>query len=95
MLNSKTRAKLRTLANKTDTIFQIGKNGISDETVHQVDEALTARELIKLHVLDSSPVSVHEAAEELAEKSRADVVQVIGGRFVLYRKNHEKPKIVL
>jgi len=93
MINSKQRAKLRAMANGYDTILQIGKSGISAETIVQADGALTARELIKLRVLESSPVSVREAAQELAEKTRADIVQVIGGRFILYRRNPKEPKI--
>jgi len=93
MITSKQRAALRSMANSHDTIFQVGKSGISPETVTQIDEALKARELIKLRVLRSSPLTAHEAAQELAEKTCAEVVQVIGGRFVLYRRNPKEPKI--
>ena len=93
MINSKQRAKLRAIANSYDTIFQIGKAGISAETIAQTDGALTARELIKLRVLETSPLTAREAAQELAEKTKADIVQVIGGRFVLYRRNPKEPKI--
>jgi len=93
MINSKQRAKLRAMANSYETIVQIGKSGISDETVVQADGALKTRELIKLRVLESSPVTAREAAQELAEKTHADIVQVIGGRFVLYRRNPKEPKI--
>jgi len=93
MITSKQRAKLRSVANTYDTIFQVGKAGISAETITQINEALTARELIKLRVLKSSPLTAAEAAQELAEKTHAEVVQVIGGRFVLYRRNPKEPKI--
>ncbi len=93
MLNSKQRAGLKGLANSIDTILQIGKNEISDTLVKQVDDALTARELIKLRVLETAPYSPQEAAELLAEKTRSEVVQVIGTRFVLYRRNYKKPVI--
>lgn len=97
MLNSRQRAALRGLANSMDTIFQIGKNGVTEETCHQISNALEARELIKVKVLETSPLSSREAADEVAEKTGADVVQVIGTKFVLYREaeNKENKKISL
>ena len=86
MLQSKQRAALRAAANGLDTIFQVGKGGVGDELAHQVKNALDARELIKLRVLDSSGVSAREAADELAAATGAEVVQVIGTRFVLFLK---------
>ncbi len=94
-LTSKQRACLRGLANPLDTIVQIGKNPVSPELVKQVDDALTARELIKLRVLNNSMYSAREAAAELAEATHSAVVQVIGTKFVLYRPNRKKPVIVL
>lgn len=95
MLNSRQRAQLRGLANGIETIFQVGKSGLSDQISKQVDEALEARELIKLRVLESSPVTSREAADQIAAEVNADVVQVIGSRFVLYRESKENKKIVL
>lgn len=95
MLNSRQRAQLRGLANSLDTIFQIGKGGFTENTVKQVDDALEARELIKLRVLETSPVSAREAADEIAEKTHSDVVQVIGTRFVLYRESRDNKQIRL
>ena len=97
MLNSRQRAQLRGLANGIETIFQIGKGGIGDPVKKQIDEALEARELIKLRVLESAPVTAREAADELAPQVGADVVQVIGTRFILYRPSgiKENRKIVL
>ena len=95
MLNSRQRAQLRGLANSLDTIFQIGKGGVTENTVKQVDDALDARELIKLRVLETSPVSAREAADEIAEKTHSDVVQVIGTRFVLYRESRDNKQIRL
>ena len=95
MLNSKQRAQLRALANSIDTIFQVGKGGLNDQLNKQVDEALEARELIKLRVLETSPQPVREVADAVAEAVGADVVQVIGSRFVLYRESKENKKIVL
>lgn len=95
MLTSKERAKLRTLANPLETILQVGKGGISDALVKQVDDALRARELIKMRVLETAPAFAREIAHALAEQTGADVVQVIGTRFVLYRRNPKEPKIIL
>ncbi len=95
MLNSRQRAQLRGLANQMETIFQVGKGGIGDQIKKQVDEALEARELIKLRCLESSPVTSREAADEIADAVGADVVQVIGSRFVLYRESRDNKKIVL
>lgn len=95
MLTSKQRAYLRGIANHTETILQMGKEGISENLIKQVDDALTARELIKLKVLENAPMFAREAADKLAEATGSDVVQVIGMRFVLFRRNLKNPKISL
>lgn len=95
MINSKQRAYLRGLANSLETIFQVGKGGINDQLVQSVDNALEARELIKLRVLETAGITTKEAANEIAEKTNSDVVQFIGWRFVLYRESKENKKIVL
>ena len=95
MLNSRQRAQLRGMANGYDTIFQIGKGGINDQLIKQVDEALEARELIKLRVLETSPETSRTAADMIAQQVSADVVQVIGYKFILYKKNPDEPKITL
>ena len=95
MLTSKQRAQLRALANPIETILQVGKSGVGEQLIKQVDDALTARELIKLRVLETAPGSVREIAEELAQTTNAEVVQTIGTRFVLYRRNNKKPVIEL
>lgn len=97
-LTSKQRAQLRGLANTIDTIIHIGKDGIGENLVKQTDDALEARELIKGRVLENSLMSAREAAEALAPRTRSEVVQVIGTKFVLYRPSHKKDlknKIVL
>lgn len=96
MLNSRQRAQLRGMANDMETIFQVGKSGITDNTIKQVVDALEARELIKLRILESCPTSVRETADEIAQKAGADVVQVIGTRFILYKesKNNKTIKLV-
>ena len=93
MLNSKQRAALRGIASTYDTIFQVGKGGISDTLIAQIEDALRKRELIKLRVLDNSMYSSREAAEEIAEKTGSDIVQVIGSRFVLFKRNPKEPVI--
>ena len=95
MLNSKQRAYLRGLANTLETILIIGKGEITDNIVMQADTALTARELIKGKRLESSSYTSRECAEILAEECGADVVQVIGSKFVLYRPNPDEPVIKL
>ena len=91
MLTSKQRAVLRSHAKSMETILQVGKSGVGDTLIKQVDDALTARELIKLRVLENSMLTAREAAGQLAEAVNADVVQVIGTRFVLFRRNPKKP----
>ena len=95
MLNSRQRAQLRSLANSLETIFQVGKGGVAPQLKKQVDEALEARELIKIRTLETSPVTTREAAEDIAAEVGADVVQVIGGRFVLYRESRDNKRIML
>lgn len=95
MLTSKQRAHLRGLANSIDTILQVGKGGISDTLVKQVDDALTARELIKIRVLENAPTFAREFADQIAEATKSDVVQVIGTKIVLFRRNMKEPKISL
>ena len=94
-LTSKLRAQLRGLAMTEDTIIQIGKGGITENTVTQVKDALTARELIKGRVLESSLLTAREAADALAEACAAETVQTIGSKFVLYKRNAKEPKIAL
>jgi RNA-binding protein len=95
MISSKQRAFLRAMANSIDTIQQIGKQGINENLIKQVEEALTARELIKLRVLETSPDSARETAQKLAETTESDIVQVIGSRIVLFKQNEKKPVIDL
>lgn len=96
MLTSKQRAYLRSLAVNEDTILMVGKSGMSPEVIKQADDALEKRELIKGRVLvETSPLSPREAAEDIARQTGSDVVQVIGSKFVLYRKKKKDSKIVL
>ena len=89
-MTSKERAQLRGQANTMQPILQIGKNGISDNSIKQIDDALEARELIKITVLETSGEDTREIAHEIASNVGAEVVQVIGSKFVLYRKSTKK-----
>ena len=86
MLTSKQRAYLRSLANGIDAIFQVGKNGVTPELRDTVHAALEARELVKINVLDNNMLDAAQAAEMLASRTGAEVIQVIGNKFVLYRR---------
>ncbi len=91
-LTSKQRAQLRGLANTMDTILQVGKDGINENLVKQLDDALEARELVKCRVLENSLLTAREACQELCVLTRSEPVQVIGTKFVLYRTSHTIPR---
>ena len=95
MITSKQRAYLRSLSTNLDTIFQIGKSGISEETCNQIANALEARELIKARVLDNSGYTAKEAANEIAAVIQCEVVSCVGTRFVLYKESTKKKRIEL
>ena len=95
MLTSKQRAFLRSLATEIDTIVMVGKGGMSQQIIKQADDALTARELIKGRVLETADIGPREAAEQISAQTASEVVQVIGSKFVLYRRNSKEPKIEL
>ena len=95
MLTSKQRAQLRGLAAGADTILHVGKGGITENLVRQADDALKARELIKGRVLENSLLTAREAADALAEATGSEGVQVIGSKYVLYRRDPREPKIQL
>ena len=90
MLTSKERAELRAKAHHLNAIFHVGKDGVSPPFVAGVRDALEARELIKIDILDNCPLDVKEAAEIVASRSGAEIVQIIGRKFVLYKKSKEK-----
>ena len=96
-MTSKQRAYLKSLAMTMAPVFQIGKAGVTPELTQAVDEALEARELIKLAVLKNCLEDGSQMAAVLAERTHAEVVQVIGRKIVLYRqaKDEKKQKIVL
>ena len=94
-ITSKQRAQLKGLASSMDTIMQIGKDGITENVVASASDMLRARELVKIKVLESCEFTPREACEALAEACGAVPVQVIGTKFVLYKKNPKEPKIRL
>ena len=94
-MTSKQRAYLRGLANTMEPILHAGKGGISDAMIKQADDALEARELIKGKVLETAPASAREVAEEIAAQVNAQVVQVIGRTFVLFRQKAKDSQIKL
>lgn len=95
MLTSKQRAFLRSLAISEDTILMVGKGGMNEQIIKQASDAIKKRELIKGKVLESAGITPREAAEEIAAEIKAEVVQVIGTKFVLYKRNEKEPKIEL
>ncbi len=89
-MTSKERAALRAKANPLEPIIQIGKEGISDNLITQIDDTLDTRELIKIRVhLETAPESPREFADKIAKATESEVIQVIGGVIVLYRKIDE------
>lgn len=94
-ITSKQRAQLRGLAMSEDTIIQVGKGGINENLIASVNDALKARELVKGKVLENSMLTAREACDALSEACGAEQVQVIGTKFVLYKRNNKEPKIVL
>ena len=95
MITSKQRAYLRSLANPIPTIMQIGKGGLTENLCKTVSDALEARELIKLNVLENSGEDAYALLQELAAQLDAEPVAVVGRKIVLYRASEKKPVIVL
>lgn len=94
MLTSKQRSYLRSLANTIDPIFQVGKGGVGDNLIKQFNDALEARELIKATVLRNADTGAREICEEIAVRTGAEVVQVIGSKFVLYKESKKHKEII-
>ena len=95
MITGKQRAYLRSLAQKITPIFQIGKNGIEEAFLVQVEQALEKRELIKIKVLENSGMEAREASDFICNKIGCEGIQAIGNKIVLYKKSKNKPKIRL
>lgn len=94
-MTSKQRAYLRALANPLETLLHVGKQGVTPEFITSVNEALEARELIKVGILSNCDIPPKEAADMLAGRARAECVQIIGKRIVLYKRSKLKPVIEL
>lgn len=94
-MTSKQRAYLRSLANSITAILQIGKNGLNDNLIKQVNDALEARELIKVSILETAPDEKRILADELASSTNSVLVQVLGNKITLYRARKKNSKIVL
>ena len=95
MITSKQRAYLRSLSVNLPAIMQIGKGGLGENLIKTVDDALEAKELIKLSVLENSDETARSAADSIAEATGADVVAVLGRKIVLYRESKKHKKIEL
>ena len=93
-MTSKQRAYLRGLANTMDPIFQIGKTGLSDNLVKQLSDALEARELIKITVLETAPDTAKNFSLEIADQTNSTVIQVIGNKITLFRQKKENSRYV-
>lgn len=94
-MTTKQRAYLKSLAMSIDPIYQIGKSSLTPEITEGVSEALEARELIKINVLQNCTADIKELAQVLSERTHSEVVQVIGRKIVLYRESKDKKKIIL
>ncbi|MBM7556197.1 ribosome assembly RNA-binding protein YhbY [Halanaerobacter jeridensis] len=88
-MTGKQRAYLRGEANSMNPVLQIGKDGITQAVINQVDETISSKELIKIRVLDNSLYGTKEAAHELADALDAEVIQTIGSVIVLFRQDEE------
>lgn len=93
MLNSKQRAYLKGVASNLDSVFQVGRGGVTPEQAEGVEKYLIAHEIVKIKVLDNSLMDAREAADELAAATGAEVVIVIGSKAVLFKRNPQKPII--
>ena len=95
MITSKQRSKLRSMANTLEPLCHIGKGGISDSVVKQLDELLELKELVKVNILKSALLDTKQVCSQLAERLSAEPVQSIGSRFVLYRESVDNKTIEL
>ncbi|MCK5811413.1 MAG: ribosome assembly RNA-binding protein YhbY [Clostridiales bacterium] len=95
MITTKQRSYLKSLAHNLSPIFQVGKNGVVENTIIQFNEAFETKEIIKATVLNNSLLSAKEACEEISKKTQSEIVLVIGNRFVLYKASKKNPQINL
>ena len=92
MLTGKQRATLRSVASRTDAIFQVGKGGVGEAAVKSIGDALEARELVKISVLDNSEADPREAGEAIAAATGSEVVAVIGRKIILFKESSKPEK---
>ncbi|MDW7668471.1 MAG: ribosome assembly RNA-binding protein YhbY [Bacillota bacterium] len=90
MIKGKTRSYLKSLAHKLEPIMQIGKNGLTEEVLKSIDEALEARELIKINLLNNNLLDTKETAIEICSNLNAEYIQSIGNKIVIYRESDDK-----
>lgn len=95
MLTGKQRSFLKSMANSLDSIIQIGKNGLSESFLEQIDENLESHELVKINLLNNSMLDIDEVSKELTEKTGSEFVQSIGSKIIIYRESQENKKIDL
>lgn len=94
MLKGKQRAYLRSIANTLKPVTQIGKDGVTESFLEQLDNMLRAREIVKVTILETAGLETKETANAVCEALRAEFVQAIGSKFTLYKRNMEEPKIL-
>lgn len=95
MLTGKQRSYLKGLAHNLDPLFQIGKAGLTENFVKQMEEALETKELIKIKILQNCDLDPTETANEIVEELNAEFVQSIGSKFVVYKESKKNKKIEL
>ncbi len=95
MLTGKQKRYLRSQAHHLDPIFQVGKGGVNDQLIRHIEEAIEVRELIKVNILNNNDDDRFEVAEEIAERSGSELVQVIGKTIVLYKESRDHKQIEL
>lgn len=95
MLTGKQRSYLKSLAHNLDPLFQLGKNGISENFIKEVDVALESRELVKINILNNSDMDTDEVSREMVEALGAEFVQSIGNKVIIYRESEENKTIKL
>ena len=94
-MTSKQRAYLKSLASTLEPLFQVGKGSVTPEIIEAISEAFNNRELLKISVLKNCMDDPRVIAEVIAERTRSQVVQVIGKKIVLYKPDKKNPKIIL
>lgn len=95
MLTGKQRSHLKSIANTMDPLFQLGKSGITENFIKQIDVALETREIVKVKILKNNFLDPTEVANQIADELNAEFVQSMGSKFVIYRESKENKKIEL